>query len=41
MIALAGIKEATKTVGNLLYVVATKTPETIQHHTKLLVDYVV
>jgi len=34
----AGIKEANKTVGNLLYGVATKMPETTHHHTKFFID---
>ena len=38
VIDLAGIKEANKTVGNLLYGIATKMPETTLHHTKYLID---
>jgi glutaminyl-tRNA synthetase len=33
VIDLAGVKEANKTVGNLLYGVATKMPPTTLHHT--------
>ena len=40
VIDLAGIKEANKTVGNLLYGVATKMPETTFHHTKFFIDQV-
>lgn len=41
VVEIAGVKEASKTVGNLLYVVATKMPETIYNHTKLLTQYIV
>ena len=41
VIVLSELKSASKSVGNLLYVIATKTPETIHHHTKFLIDYVV
>lgn len=40
VIELAGIKEANKTVGNLLYGVATKMPETTFIHTKFFIDQV-
>jgi glutaminyl-tRNA synthetase len=40
VIELAGIKEANKTIGNLLYGVATKMPETTFHHTKFFIDQV-
>ena len=38
VISLAGIKEANKNIGNLLYNIATKMPETTFHHTKFFVD---
>lgn len=38
VVALAGITEASKNVGNLLYGVATKMPETTFIHTKYLID---
>lgn len=38
VLALAGISSANKTVGNLLYGVATKMPETTFIHTKFLID---
>jgi len=37
---MAGIKEANKTVGNLLYCVATKMPETTFIHTKFFIEQV-
>ena len=40
VIELAGIKEANKTVGNLLYGIATKMPETTFIHTKFFIDQV-
>ena len=41
VIDIAGVREGSKTVGNLLYGIATKMPETIYHHTKFLCQYVV
>lgn len=38
VVELAGITEASKTVGNLLYGVATKMPETTFIHTKYLIN---
>jgi len=38
VVDFANLKEANKTLGNLLYGVATKMPETTYHHTKFLVD---
>jgi glutaminyl-tRNA synthetase len=40
VIELAAITEATKTIGNLLYTVATKMPETTFIHTKFLITQV-
>lgn len=40
VVELAGITEASKTIGNLLYGVATKMPETTFIHTKFLIDQV-
>jgi glutaminyl-tRNA synthetase len=40
VIEIAGITEASKTVGNLLYTVATKMPETTFIHTKYLITHV-
>jgi glutaminyl-tRNA synthetase len=40
VVELAGIKEANKTVGNLLYGVATKMPETTFIHTQFLIQHV-
>lgn len=36
----AGIKEASKTVGNLFYGVASKVPESLVGRTKLLTEYI-
>jgi hypothetical protein len=41
VIETAGIKTASKSVGNLLYGVATKLPESLVGRTKLLTDYIV
>jgi glutaminyl-tRNA synthetase len=41
VIETAGIKEADKTVGNLLYGVATKFPESLVGRTKFLTDYII
>ena len=38
VVDFANLKESNKTLGNLLYGVATKMPETTYHHTKFLVD---
>lgn len=38
VVELAGITQASKTVGNLLYGVATKMPETTFIHTKYLIN---
>ena len=38
VVSLAGIKEANKNIGNLLYGVATKMPETTFLHTKFFID---
>ena len=39
-IEIAGVKEANKTIGNLLYVIATKTPDSVTPKIKLMTDYV-
>ena len=41
VLAAGGVTECPKAVGNLLYMTATKLPESAFHHTKLLVEYVV
>lgn len=41
IVDLAGVKDCTKSIGNLLYQASTKMPESIHHHTKLIVDYIV
>lgn len=41
VIEVAGIKECNKTIGNLLYLQATKTPESLNHRTKLICDFIV
>jgi hypothetical protein len=40
VIEMSERKEATKNIGNLLYGIATKMPETIHHHTQFLIRYV-
>lgn len=40
VVDLAGVKEAPKAIGNLLYQASTKMPESITHHTKFLVSYI-
>lgn len=40
VIDVAGIKEASKQVGNLLYQLATKAPESVQSRMRLLTDYI-
>lgn len=37
---MAEIKEGNKTVGNLLYNLSTKLPESLYPRTKLLTDYI-
>ena len=41
VIEIAGVKTASKSVGNLLYGVATKVPDSLVGRTKLLTDYIV
>lgn len=41
VIDIAGVKESSKSVGNLLYQASTKMPESIHHHTKLVVENIV
>jgi len=41
VIDAGGVKECPKAVGNLLYMTATKMPESTYHHTKLVAEYVV
>ena len=38
VVELAGLKECSKNIGNLLYGIATKMPETTFHHTKFFID---
>lgn len=40
LIDLGDIKTADKNVGNLLYNLSTKLPDNMQHHSKLLVEYI-
>lgn len=40
LVEIGGIQTADKNVGNLLYNLSTKLPETLQHHSKLLVEYI-